>query len=130
MNKFEQTVPGACWVEILSVRDKDGFPSDRYFLEGCASVFFITGGLEERWAFFRGKVRLEQGEPTKVVANVYLMTRLDGTTLQINEIAPDVFEFEVQNTIYQLRLLNEAESAVASEAVSAMYEEDSKEGNA
>ena len=130
MNKFEQTVPGACWVEILSVRDKDGFPCDLYFMEGYASVFFITGGLQERWAFFRGKVRLEQDEPTKVDADVYLITRLAGTTIQINEIAPDVFEIEVGNTIYQLRLLNEAESAAASEAVSAVYEDDSEEENA
>ena len=125
MRKLEQSVPGACWVEIVRARDKDGFRNDIYFLEGHAAVFFITGGLRERWAFFRGMVRLEQGKPAEVDAGAYVMASFSGNAIEMKEIGPDMFEITIRDAIYRLRILSNAESTAMEEAVRVACEEGS-----
>lgn len=92
-------------------------------------MFFITSGLQERWAFFRGMVRLEQGKPAEVDADTYLMASLSGNAIEMKEIEPNVFEIAIRDAIYRLRILSKAECKTMEEAVSAMYEEGSEEGN-
>lgn len=52
-------VPGAEWVEIVSVRNKDGSPLDennwRQNLFGRITLCWVAGGFRLRGLFFKGK---------------------------------------------------------------------------
>lgn len=110
--RFEgMIVPGAEWVEIVSIREKDGSPLGednwRCMLFGQISLCWIAGGLRERNAFFRGKIRIKNG---KIVDwNLDNMRWTSTTTAQPVEIEPGVFDFETNTCIYRFRILSSDE---------------------
>lgn len=111
MNFEGMTVPGAEWVEIVSIREKDGAPlaedNWRHKLFGRISLCWIAGGLRERNAFFRGKIRIENG---KIVEwNLNNMRWTSTTTAQPVEVEPGVFDFETNTCIYRFRILSSDE---------------------
>lgn len=104
-------VPGAEWVEIMHIRQKDGTPLEednwRRKLFGRISFCWIAGGLRERNAFFRGKIRIESG---KIVEwNLDNVQWTSTTTAQPMEVEPRVFDFETNTSIYRFRILSSDE---------------------
>jgi len=126
MNFEGHSVPGANWVEIVKITNKDGSelaPDNwRHKLFGQVSVCWIAGGLRHRGAYFKGKVRMENGQPVEVdlFANRWTST----TEAQPVEVEPGVFDLETNTSIYRLRLLTEEEEAAVSEAVKAVFQEE------
>lgn len=104
-------VPGAEWVEIVDIREKDGSPlapeNWRHKLFGRISLCWISGGLRERGAFFRGKVRIEEGKITEF--NLTNERWTSTTTAQPVEVEPSIFDFETNTCIYRFRIINAEE---------------------
>ena len=71
MMRFEgTTVPGADWVEIVNVRNKDGSPLTennwRRNLFGRITLCWVAGGFRNRGLFFKGKIYMGKGKPAVV----------------------------------------------------------------
>ena len=111
MNFGGRYVPGAEWVEIVGIREKDGSslaPDNwRHKLIGRISLCWISGGLRKRGAFFLGKIRITDGEV--VEWNTASERWTSTTTAQPVEVEPGIFDFEINTCIYRLRILSEEE---------------------
>lgn len=104
-------VPGAEWVEIVHIREKDGSPlapeNWRHKLFGRISLCWIAGGLRKRGAYFLGKIRIENGE---IVEWDTTNERWTSTTkAQPVEVEPGVFDLETNTCIYRFRILTDGE---------------------
>lgn len=104
-------VPGACWVEIVKVYNKDGseLAEDnwRKKLFGRVTMCWIAGGFRQRGAFFKGKIRMENGEPVEI--DLDASRWCSTTTAQPIEIEPGIFDLETNTSVYRFRLLSEEE---------------------
>lgn len=107
-------VPGAEWVEIVHIREKDGLPlaqeNWRHKLVGCISLCWIAGGLRERIAFFRGKIRIKDGKIMEI--NLDNVRWTSTTTAQTVEVEPGVFDFETNTCIYRFRIVSNEEEEI------------------
>ena len=110
--RFEgMMVPGAEWVEIVHIRQKDGSPlaedNWRHKLFGRITLCWISGGLRKRGAFFMGKIRIKDGEIVEFNMDTERWTST--TTGHPVEVEPGVFDFETNTSIYRLRILRDDE---------------------
>lgn len=110
--RFEgTTVPGADWVEIVNVRNKDGSPLHddnwRRNLFGRITPCWVAGGFRNRGLFFKGKIYMGKGKPAVVDLNSYSCCSTTGE--QPVEVEPGVYELVTNTSIYRLRLLTEEE---------------------
>lgn len=112
-------VPGACWVEIVRITNKDGSPLDednwRKKLFGRVTMCWIAGGFRQRGAFFKGKIRMENGEPVEI--DLDASRWCSTTTAQPVEVEPGIFDFETNTSVYRFRLLSEEEEEKVMAAV-------------
>ena len=112
-------VPGAEWVEIVHIRQKDGSPladdNWRHKLFGRIGLCWIGGGLRERNAFFRGKIRIQDG---KIVEMNLENVRWTSTTTALPvEVEPGVYDFETNTSIYRLRIVSTEEEDIIKAAI-------------
>lgn len=116
-------VPGACWVEIVTITNKDGSPLEpdnwRKKLFGRVTLCWIAGGFRQRGAFFKGKIRMENGEPVEV--DLHASRWCSTTEAQPVEIEPGVFDFETNTSVYRFRLLTEEEEKKVMEAANEVF---------
>lgn len=116
-------VPGACWVEIVRITNKDGSELEpdnwRHKLFGRVTLCWIAGGFRQRGAFFKGKIRMENGEPVEV--DLHASRWCSTTTAQPIEVEPDVFDFETNTSVYRFRLLTEEEEQKVLEAAQEVF---------
>lgn len=107
-------VPGAEWVEVVHIREKDGSPLSpenwRHKLFGRISLCWIGGGLRERNAFFRGRIRINDGKITEW--DLENMRWTSTTTAQPVEIDPGIFDFETNTCIYRFRIISDEEENI------------------
>ena len=112
-------VPGGCWVEIVKIYNKDGSElvedNWRRKLFGRVTMCWIAGGLRQRGAFFKGKIRMENGEPVEI--DLDASRWCSTTTTQPVEIEPGVFDFETNTSVYRFRLLTDEEKEKVTAAV-------------
>lgn len=123
--RFEGSpVPGGCWVEIVRITNKDGSPlapdNWRKKLFGRVTMCWIAGGFRQRGAFFKGKIRMENGEPVEIdlEANRWCST----TEAQPIEIEPGIFDFETNTSVYRFRLLTEEEVKAIEKVINVIIE--------
>lgn len=118
-----RTVPGACWVEIVMITNKDGSPLEpdnwRKKLFGRVTLCWIAGGFRQRGAFFKGKIRMENGEPVEV--DLDASRWCSTTTAQPVEVEPGIFDFETNTSVYRFRLLTEEEEQKVMDAVKEVF---------
>ena len=112
-------VPGACWVEIVRITNKDGSELEpdnwRHKLFGRVTLCWIAGGFRQRGAFFKGKIRMENGEPVEI--DLDASRWCSTTTAQPVEVEPGIFDFETNTSVYRFRLLTEEEEQKVMAAV-------------
>ena len=112
-------VPGAEWVEIVHITNKDGSPlaedNWRHKLFGRVTLCWIAGGLRKRGAFFKGRVQMENGVPVEI--DMASERWCSTTTAQPVEVEPGIFDFETNTSIYRFRILNESEVEAIHEAI-------------
>ena len=112
-------VPGACWVEIVRITNKDGSPLEpdnwRHKLFGRVTLCWIAGGFRKRGAYFKGKIRMENGEPVEV--NLDSSSWCSTTEAQPVEVEPGIFDLESNTSIYRFRLLTPEEEQKVLDAV-------------
>ena len=112
-------VPGACWVEIVRITNKDGSPLEpdnwRHKLFGRVTLCWIAGGFRKRGAYFKGKIRMENGEPVEV--NLDSSSWCSTTEAQPVEVEPGIFDLESKTSVYRFRLLSQEEEKKVMEAV-------------
>lgn len=117
-------VPGANWVEIVHIREKDGslLVSDnwRNKLFGRVTLCWIAGGFQKRGAFFKVKLRLEDGKPVDIDLDNERWTSTT-TSLPV-EVEPGVFDLETNTSVYRFRLLTKEEEKTVMDAVGAIIQ--------
>ena len=105
-------VPGADWVEIVRITNKDGSelaPDNwRRKLFGRITLCWIAGGFRRRGAFFKGKLRMEDGKAVEV--DLFSNSWCSTTEAQPVEVEPGVFDLETNTSVYRFRLLTEEEA--------------------
>ena len=105
------TVPGACWIEIIEIRNKDQSPLSednwRHKLIGRVTLCWIAGGFKERALYFQGHLRL--CEEDVIVIDLDSKRWTSSTTAQPIEIETNIYDFETNTSIYRLRLLSKEE---------------------
>lgn len=110
--KFEHhIVPGAIWVEIVNVSNKDMSPladnNWRKELIGNISLCWLAGGLKEQAAYFRFAVRMMKNEVTDIfLEHTNHTSRI---TSQPTETETGDYEIVTQTSIYRLRPLSKQE---------------------
>lgn len=111
MNFEGLSVPGAEWVEIVSIRNKDGSPladdNFRHKLFGRISLCWVAGGFRRRGLYFKGKIYMKNGEPTVVDLNS--STWCSTTEAMPVEVEPHLYDMVTNTSIYRLRILSEEE---------------------
>lgn len=112
-------VPGVNWVEIVHIREKDGSPlaadNWRNKLFGRVTMCWIAGGLQKRGAFFKGKMRLEDGKPVEIDLD---SERWSSTTTALPvEVEPGIYDFETNTCVYRFRLLSKEEEQEIMDAI-------------
>jgi hypothetical protein len=121
-------VPGACWVEIVKVYNKDGTELEpdnwRQKLFGRVTLCWIAGGLRSRGAYFKGKIKMENGQPVEI--DLHSFRWCSTTTAQPVEIEPGVFDFETNTSVYRFRLLSDEEENTLMDAIHEIIEEERK----
>lgn len=123
--RFEgYSVPGANWVEIVRITEKDGTPlapdNWRNKLFGRVTLCWIAGGFQKRGAFFKGKLRLENGKPVDIDLDT---ERWTSTTSSVPiEVESGVYDLETNTSVYRFRLLTEEEQKSVMEAVRAIIQ--------
>lgn len=112
-------VPGWDWVEIVSVRNKDGSPLEEenwrrnYF--GMITRCWIAGGFLKRGAFFRGDIRMINGDV--FVVSLHKYSWCSTTEAHPVEVKPDVYDLGSNTSIYRFRILTEDEISKVHAAV-------------
>lgn len=110
--KFEHhIVPGAIWVEIVNVSNKDMSPladnNWRKELIGNISLCWLAGGLKEQAAYFRFAVRMMKNEVTDIcLEHTNHTSRIMS---QPTETETGDYEIVTQTSIYRLRPLSKQE---------------------
>lgn len=119
MNFEGSFVPGAEWVEIVHITNKDGSPlaedNWRQKLFGRVTLCWIAGGLRKRGAFFKGKVVMIQGKVMEIDLDAERWCST--TTAQPVEVEPGIFDFETNTSVYRFRILNENEVEAIHDAI-------------
>lgn len=111
MNFEGRFVPGAEWVEIVHITNKDGSPlaedNWRHKLFGRVTLCWIAGGLRKRGAFFKSKIVMFEGKVMDIdlEAEHWCST----TTAQPIEVEPGIFDFETNTSVYRFRILKKSE---------------------
>jgi len=112
-------IPGACWVEIVQITNKDGSPlaqdNWRRKLFGMITICWIAGGFQYRGAFFKADLRMKDGEVTKVDLDSVRWT--SSTEEQPVKIEPDIYDLETNTSVYRFRILSDEEEIKVNEAV-------------
>lgn len=118
-------VPGADWVEIVRITNKDGSelaPDNwRRKLFGRITLCWIAGGFRRRGAFFKGKLRMEDGKAVEV--DLFSNSWCSTTEAQPVEVEPGVFDLETNTSVYRFRLLTEEEAQIVAAAVREAFKE-------
>ena len=113
------SVPGADWVEIENVRNKDGSPLSehnwRRKLFGRISLCWVAGGFRLRGLYFQGDIRMPDGIPAEI--DLDSSSWCSTTEAQPVEVESGVYELVTTTSIYRLRLLGETEKKVVWDAV-------------
>lgn len=104
-------VPGADWVEIVHVTEKDGAPlaedNWRRGLFGRVTLCWIAGGFRCRGAFFKTKIGLVGGKVVDV--DLESESWCSTTTAQPVEVETGVYDLETNTSVYRFRLLSDEE---------------------
>lgn len=112
-------IPGANFVEIITITQKDGSPLEenngRRHLFGMVTLCWVAGGLRERGAFFKGEFRMKEGRV--VEADLYANRWCSTTAAQPIEVEPGIFDFETNTSIYRFRILSREEERVVCETI-------------
>lgn len=118
--KFERhIVPGAIWVGIVNISNKDMSPiaddNWRKKLIGNISLCWVAGGLKAQAAYFRYAVRMAGND----IADVDLEHTNHTSTFMTPpvEIESGVYELVTQTSIYRLRLLTNQEELAVKKAL-------------
>ena len=104
-------VPGAEWVEIVQIRNKDSSHlaenNWRRKLIGQITLCWVAGGFKRRGLYFKGDIRIVDGNP--IVVDLGTSRWCSTTTAFLIEVAKGVYDLESNTSIYQLRILTKEE---------------------